>query len=455
MFNTTTKKLDFPAGVPKSRFPQKGLKGRKVLMVGVNSGPTAFIGPVPSEIGGSIVLTNQRSENSSFSVPSFEKEENPIGGSIVLTNQRSGNSSFSVPSFEKEEDPTASTNQGVASDASSGSCDGDEHEFLGSAGPSMVSSDSRGCPSPTSRCLLTGVVSSAMLYVDSGAGQSLSSCSKAFAQMVPCQVEITGIAGALQIYGCGNALFLFDDGSAHLVLLCIHNFLYGHRDFNLLSVSQICQMEGNSVDFALGSPVLVLKSRNRHLRIPLFMEDGLFAISVTPFQMDDPRYPTLPKFDVTPSEEFRLSDDLSAHQWSSRVLVSASMKARILVAPSSGDFDCNLKSFCGNFLAPPSIPVARRQYDPTVETDMAELTIRFLGLGDDRLRRTIALNNGLSSPASKDTSRVSRMKPLFSHGRWAEGKTPRVSKGKIGNLCHAKVGEVVFSDTFESSDPRY
>jgi hypothetical protein len=171
--------------------------------------------------------------------------------------------------------------------------------------------------------------------------------------------------------------------------------------------------------------------------------------------MDDPRYPTLPKFDVTPSGEFRLSDDLSAHRWSSRVLVSASREARILVAPSSGDFDSNLQSFCGNFLAPPSIPVARRQYDPTVQTDMAELTVRFLGLGDDRLRRTIALNNGLSAPASKDASKVSRMKPFFPHGRWAEGKTPRVSKGKIGNLCHARVGEVVFSDTFESGDSKY
>ncbi len=33
VFNNVTKKLDFPAGVPKSRFPQKGLKkGKKILM---------------------------------------------------------------------------------------------------------------------------------------------------------------------------------------------------------------------------------------------------------------------------------------------------------------------------------------------------------------------------------------------------------------------------------------
>ena len=32
VFNNTTKKLDFPAGVPKSRFPQKGLKkGKRII----------------------------------------------------------------------------------------------------------------------------------------------------------------------------------------------------------------------------------------------------------------------------------------------------------------------------------------------------------------------------------------------------------------------------------------
>jgi hypothetical protein len=36
VFNSSTKRLDFPPAVPKSRFPQKGLKkGRKVLMAGL------------------------------------------------------------------------------------------------------------------------------------------------------------------------------------------------------------------------------------------------------------------------------------------------------------------------------------------------------------------------------------------------------------------------------------
>ncbi len=170
------------------------------------------------------------------------------------------------------------------------------------------------------------------------------------------------------------------------------------------------------MDFTLTSPEMILQSKKRTLRVPLFLEDGLFAISVTPFQVDDTRYPSLQKFDVTPSGTFRLSVDSLSHRWSSRVLVSASSNARILVAPRS-DYECNLQSFCGNFLAPPSIPVARRQHNSSTESDMIDLTTRFLGLGEERLKRTIELSNGLASPASKDTSKLSRVKPFFPHGR--------------------------------------
>jgi hypothetical protein len=100
-----------------------------------------------------------------------------------------------------------------------------------------------------SRSLVAVGVSPIVLYVDSGAGQSLCSSSTAFSSMTPCQVEITSIAGALQIYGCGTALFLFDGGSGHPALLRVHNCLYGHGQFNLLSVSQIIQKDGNKVDF--------------------------------------------------------------------------------------------------------------------------------------------------------------------------------------------------------------
>ncbi len=44
---------------------------------------------------------------------------------------------------------------------------------------------------------------------------------------------------------------------------------------------------------------------------------------------------------------------------------------------------------------------------------------------------------------------------VFPSGRWKEGKTPRVSKRKLMHLHTASVGEVVFTDTFESGDSKY
>ena len=120
------------------------------------------------------------------------------------------------------------------------------------------------------------------IYVDSGAGQSLCSCSSAFADMTPCKVEIEGVAGSLQIYGCGTALFLVNDAMDQPFILRVHNCLYGQGQFNLLSVSQICQNVHNSVDFALQAPALLFGSNRRKIRLPLVLDEGLFAISALP-----------------------------------------------------------------------------------------------------------------------------------------------------------------------------
>jgi hypothetical protein len=272
--------------------------------------------------------------------------------------------------------------------------------------------------------------------------------------MTPCKVEIEGVAGSLQIYGCGTALFLVHDALDQPFILRVHNCLYGHGQFNLLSVSQVCQNAHNSVDFTLHAPMLLFNIRGRQIRLPLFLEEGLFAISATPFQLDDFRYSSLRKIDATPGGVFCHSADISSHRWNSKVLVSATPGARFLVAQHC-DYDYNLRSYCANFLAPPLIPPSRRQYDPEVAADMDELTTRFLGLGSDRLKRTIELSNGLATPASKFHAKIPDLKPFFPHGRWTEGKTPRVSKGKIGSLAHASIGEVVFTDTFESGDSKY
>ncbi len=264
------------------------------------------------------------------------------------------------------------------------------------------------------------------------------------------------MAGSLQIYGCGTALFLVDDDEGQSVILRVHNCLYGQGQFNLLSVSQLCQGEHNSVDFNLDSPALLLSngSKRRSIRVPLFLEDGLFAFSGAPFPLDDCRFSSLRKVDVTPGGIFRPSNDSSLHRWNSKVLVSANETGRFLVARDC-DYDYNLQSYCGNFLAPPSIPLSRRQYNPAVAGDMSDLTTRFLGLGVDRLKRTIELSNGLATPASKSKIKVPDLKPFFPQGRWTEGKTPRVSKTKVGTFHNASIGEAVFTDTFESGDSKY
>jgi hypothetical protein len=129
----------------------------------------------------------------------------------------------------------------------------------------------------------------------------------------------------------------------------------------------------------------------------------------------------------------------------------ASPSARLLAATSEDCHD-NLRTFCDQYLAPPSIPPARRLYNVKSQDDVAQLSICFLGASTDRLIRTVDISNGLKSPASK---RAIRVPPLIFHqGRLKTGKSPRVAKGKVGHLKHAGIGEVLFTDTFESGDAR-
>ncbi len=58
------------------------------------------------------------------------------------------------------------------------------------------------------RCLASRTASTTVFfYVDSGAGQCLSSCSTAFRSLGSCQLEVVGVAGSLPIFGIGTAIF--------------------------------------------------------------------------------------------------------------------------------------------------------------------------------------------------------------------------------------------------------
>jgi hypothetical protein len=129
-----------------------------------------------------------------------------------------------------------------------------------------------------------------MFYVDSGAGQCLSSCSSAFATMEAFHLQVIGVAGRLTIHGQGTAMFLVCvDGEE--AILRIHNCLHSFREFNLISVSQLNLVPGNSLNFSVTNP-FVRFSRGQSKRsvgfdsdfieIPLKMDDVLYSLAMEP-----------------------------------------------------------------------------------------------------------------------------------------------------------------------------
>jgi hypothetical protein len=121
-------------------------------------------------------------------------------------------------------------------------------------------------------------------------------------------------------------------------------------------------------------------------------------------------------------------------------------------------FQEELKDFCNHYVAPLSIPPARKTYQVDNIDDLADLSIRFLGVGTERLRKTIERSVGLS-PMKKVDGKMRHPKPVpihnFPQGRWKTGKTPKVEKGIISDLHYASIGEAVFMDTFEVDDSSY
>jgi hypothetical protein len=144
-------------------------------------------------------------------------------------------------------------------------------------------------------------------------------------------------------------------------------------------------------------------------------------------------------------------DGSSLGQRSFRMYVLPSSSQRVFAYPGStnSEFDANLREFCVDFLAPPSIPPARRIYRDDSPPDMRDLSVCFMGTGTERLRRTIELNRGLA-PATGTVPILN-----FPQGKFAQGKTPKVHKGKVHHLHRAAICEAVFMDTFESGDHRF
>jgi hypothetical protein len=101
------------------------------------------------------------------------------------------------------------------------------------------------------------------------------------------------------------------------------------------------------------------------------------------------------------------------------------------------------------FVAPTAIPPARRTYGSDNPIHMADLSVRWMGTGDERMRRTLELNRGLTPT----TGRVPTLN--FPQGKFVQGQTPKVRKDKVHHLHRASICEVVFTDTFETGDHHY
>jgi hypothetical protein len=263
-----------------------------------------------------------------------------------------------------------------------------------------------------------------------------------------------GVSGSLPILGVGTAMFIVHNVHQQPHIILLRNCLLSPGDsFNLVSVSQLQASGQNSVNFHHDSPTLSLTSGPGHLLLPLTLSDGLFSFSAQPFHINDERYTTLPRFHLTAKGPYvpPASTLDSSNSWNYTLIVAPSSTRRVVAYPAAigPEFDAALRQFCTTFIAPTAIPPARRTYDSANPLHMADLSIRWMGVGDERLQRTLALNHGLTPT----TGRVPTLN--FPQGKFVQGQTPKVRKDKVHHLHRASICEVVFTDTFETDDYHY
>jgi hypothetical protein len=299
----------------------------------------------------------------------------------------------------------------------------------------------------------------------------MCSCSEAFHSLRACAVVVVGVAGTMPIHGIGTACFiLLLDGKEHVLM--IHNCLFCHGEdgFNLLSVSQMIRTGRIEVVFNQGSSrVDVKKTNDSHelQTVQLKENDGLYEIEVTPLYLGDRRIATLPRVEITLEDDSKLweiGESMQAYAglkaptrlgtWHSKLLW---MSCKVgIQGVQNIEYTQNLNEFCNSYFVPPSQPTARRTYKTTEVDDMADLSLRFMGVGTDRLRHTLERSRGLRPASKKKGENVSVVPPLnFPQGKWKAGKTPRVSKNKVQHLHKASIAEVCFTDTFETEDSTY
>jgi hypothetical protein len=198
-------------------------------------------------------------------------------------------------------------------------------------------------------------------------------------------------------------------------------------------------------------------------------DDGLYSLSFEPINWNDPRFESLSQLDVTleddpaiggvtPAAFSPVAPNRSPNKlgvWHTKIFWIG--KCLALPGVCKG-FNAELDEFCSQYIAPLSTPSSRRTYQIDNIGDMADLSIRFFGIGTERLEKTLERSIGLT-PKVKDGKKMRNKVPVpvhnFPQGRWKTGKTPKVSKGIVHNLHKASIAEAVFTDTFEVDDAIY
>ncbi len=270
-----------------------------------------------------------------------------------------------------------------------------------------------------------------------------------------CAVIVVGVTGSMPVHGIGTAIFRIKLGDKDVAIRIFNCLLcHGEDGFNLISVSQMLRTEVNSITFREGASEVRINDRH----IPLNEIDGLYEILGSPVSVNDQQ--DLQHYDLTLDNDTALFGEDSvpaAMMKSPSTLGRWTRKVLWLWARSvdTANYDNNLKEFCSTYFSPISHAMnVRKTYQVQSVTDMKDLSIRYMGIGNDRLTKTLLRSRGLT-PGNKDV-RTTKIPPHnFPQGKWSEGKTPRVSKDKVKHLHRASIAEVCFTDTFEVDDANY
>ena len=230
----------------------------------------------------------------------------------------------------------------------------------------------------------------------------MSSCSEAFVTLRPCAIIVVGVAGSMPVHGIGTAMFRVSFGDSTAILKVFNCLLCHGEDegFNLLSVSQILRTKTNSITFCEGNSGIQIKKDGIIHSLPLKEIDGLYVLLGSPISVNDSQ--DFPVFNLTLEtdpclfEEDRVMTNVMKSpsllgNWTRKVLW---LGARSL---STVNYDTNLQEFCTTYLNLPFSPTqTRKTYQTQDVTDMKDLSIRYMGVGNDRLEKTLERSRGLT-----------------------------------------------------------